>query len=82
MFPASKFEQMKSEVKDVIDIFTDDIANSEQTIELITEVAGVAIATQGLSEVPESEDKAKIVALMVGEIGMGELRKLLIDETT
>lgn len=61
----SKYNQMKKETGDVVDIFLDDTANSEQTIQLITQIAEAAIAVQGMGEVPESSDKAKIGGLIL-----------------
>lgn len=65
----SKYQAMKSELGDVVNIFFDDTKNSDQTIQLITELAGVAIAVQGLGEVPDHKDKAKIIGQILLELG-------------
>ena len=76
----AKFNTMKSEVRDVVVVLTDDTKNSEQTVQLISEIAGVAIATQGLAEVPGTSDKIKIVGQILLELGAEFTHDLVVGE--
>lgn len=75
----SKYERMKKELGDVIEIFVDDTANAEQTIKLISEIAEAAIAVQGLSEVDGSGNKAAVSALLVLDIGVSKLKQAVLE---
>lgn len=76
----SKYEQMKKETGDVVDIFFDDTADSQQTIQIISQIAEAAIAVQGMGEVPDSGDKAKVGGLILLDIAVEKLRAAVVVE--
>lgn len=79
LLPLGKYKQMKKELTDVVNIFLDDTSNAQQTTELITQVSEAAIAIQGLGEVEESEDKAKVAGLLLLDIALEKLKGAVIQ---